>query len=187
MAEAALHLRLRRRELHPEREALPAGRALEQFPASFHAGGRYRRAIRSSSVALVAVLVLAACARRDEVAEPILRAAKAVEDRDAQAVARWLTAGYHDAEHQDAQAVIAHVRQIVFAYERLNIDISRLVIEDLGTSRRARFRAQLSGTPKNVAGLEGLLPRSSAWDFESSLVYEGGRWRIATASWKPAE
>jgi hypothetical protein len=143
--------------------------------------------VRSSSAAVVAALLLAACAKRDDVKAPILRIAEAVEKKDANAVADWLTRDYHDAEHENAQAVVARVRQLAGAYAHLKIDVSRMKVDDLGASRRARFRAELSGTPKNVPGLEGFLPRKSAWDFEASLVYEGGRWRIATASWKPAE
>ena len=131
--------------------------------------------------------MLAGCGKRDEVTRPITEIAAAVEKKDAGAVADWLARGYHDPEHENAQAVVLHVSQIASAYEHLEIDISRLTVDDLGSSRRARFRAELSGAPKSVPGLEGFLPRRSAWDFEASLVYEGGRWRIATASWKPAE
>jgi hypothetical protein len=83
--------------------------------------------------------------------------------------------------------VVARLKQLAAGYESLTIRVSRLQVDDLGASRRARFRAELSGKPRNVPGLEGFLPRSSAWDFEASLVYEGGRWRLATASWRPAE
>ncbi len=143
--------------------------------------------MRSSSAALLTVLFLAACGKRDDVTEPIARIAGAVEKKDADAVAGWLTRDYRDPEHENAQAVVVRVRQLASAYAHLKIDVSRLKVDDLGASRRARFRAELSGAPKSVPGLEGFLPRKSAWDFEVSLVYEGSRWRIATASWKPAE
>ena len=156
---------------------------------TFHGRARYRRAARVSSAAgaLAVLLFSAACAKKDDVTAPILRGVKAVEDRDADAFAGWLARGYHDAEHADPASAAAHVRQLGAGYDALKIDVSRLAVEDLGTSRRARFRAELSGTPKNVGGFDAFLPRRSAWDFETSLVYEGGRWRIATASWKPAE
>ena len=136
---------------------------------------------------LTAALALTACAKKDDPARPIHDAAKAVDSKRPEDVADCLTRDYHDGEHADPQAVVARVRQLTSAYEHLKVDVSRLTVEDLGASRRARFRAELSGTPKNLPGLEGFLPRKSAWDFETTLVYEGGRWRIATASWKPAE
>jgi hypothetical protein len=173
-----------RDHLHEVREALPARRTAEHLAASFHLRARYRRGPAVSRAAL-AGLLLVSCGRRDEVTEPITRVVAAVEKRDADEVARWLTQGYHDSEHADPAAVVARVKQLVFGYERLKITVSRLHVEDLGATRRARFRAELSGTPKNLPGLEGLLPRSSAWDFEVSLVNEGGRWLIATASWAP--
>jgi hypothetical protein len=133
--------------------------------------------------AAVALLLCAGCAGKDDPKEPIVKAAKAVEDRDAEAVARWLAPSYHDAEHENPQAVVLHVRQILAGYDRLSISIRQLEVEDLGGSRRARFRAELSGTPKNVPGLEAILPRSSAWDFEVSIVSVEGKWKIASASW----
>jgi hypothetical protein len=141
-----------------------------------------------AAVLLVTTAVaLAACTKKDDPARPIHDAAAAVSARRPDDVAECLTRAYHDPEHADPQSVVARVRQLTAAYEHLKVDVSRLTVEDLGASRRARFRAELSGTPKNVPGLEGFLPRKSAWDFETTLVYEGGRWRIATASWRPAE
>src|SRR5215470_9114592 len=65
-AEVALHLRLRGGGLDPERESLPAARTVKTLAASIHGGGRYRPARRASSVVLLAVLSLAACAKRDD-------------------------------------------------------------------------------------------------------------------------
>ena len=136
---------------------------------------------------LAAAVALAGCGRRDDVTRPILEIAKAVEAKKADDAADWLARSYHDPEHPDPASVVMRIRQLGASYDHLKIDVSGLAVEDLGATRRARFRAELSGTPKSIPGLEGFLPRKSAWDFETSLIYEGGRWRIATASWKPAD
>ena len=47
----------------------------------------------------------------------------------------------------------------------------------------ARFQAKLSGEPRKLGGLAGILPRSSTLRFEVRLVPDGGRWKIAWASW----
>ena len=54
-------------------------------------------------------------------------------------------------------------------------------------AQRGRLRADVSGTARKVPGLEGLLPRSSSWRFEVRLVPEGDRWKVAWASYQPAE
>jgi hypothetical protein len=160
---------------------------VKTLAASIHGAGRYRHASRASSAILLLALLAASCAKKDDPGRTITEITSAVERKDADAVADWLSRDYHDLEHESPAAVVARVRQIASGYESLKIRVSRLQVADLGASRRARFRAELSGTPRNVPGLEGFLPRSSAWDFEASLVYEGGRWRLATASWRPAE
>ena len=161
---------------------------METLASSVHRAGRYRQATRASSALLALALLFSSCGKKaDDPGRTITRITEAVERKDPDAVGEWLSRDYHDPEHENPAAVVARVRQLAACYESLKIRVSRLQVDDLGAARRARFRAELSGTPKNVPGLEGFLPRSSAWDFEASLVYEGGRWRLATASWRPAE
>ena len=161
---------------------------MKALASSIHGAGRYRQATLASSALLAIGLLLSSCGKKkDDPGRTITRIMEAVERKDPETVAEWLSRDYHDLEHENPAAVVARVRQLITGYESAKIRVSRLQVDDLGASRRARFRAELSGTPKNVPGLEGFLPRSSAWDFETSLVYEGGRWRLATASWSPAQ
>ena len=64
--------------------------------------------------------------------------------------------------------------------------ISSLEIERAPEAARARFRAELSGQPAKLGGLDGFLPSSSRYDFDVRLVPDGGRWKVAWASWQPA-
>jgi hypothetical protein len=41
----------------------------------------------------------------------------------------------------------------------------------------------MSGRPRAVAGLEGLLPRSSRWSFDVRLEAGASGWKIASAAW----
>ena len=61
-----------------------------------------------------------------------------------------------------------------------------LRIEIYGATARPRGRGLLAGTPKNVPGLKGWLPRDMAYDFDLTLAKENGRWLIASASWTGA-
>jgi hypothetical protein len=170
----------------PIREPLLAARAPEHHAPSFHGAGRYRRRLLSSSAALLSLALALGCGRPHDATEPILEAARAVEKKDADAVASCLASGYHDGEHADAAAVVARVRQLTLAYDRPKVSVTGMKLAQSGSTARARFRAELSGAPKSLPGLEGFLPRTSAWDFEVNLVREDGRWKIATASWTPA-
>jgi hypothetical protein len=69
----------------------------------------------------------------------------------------------------------------------LDVSLSDVQIERGENAARARFRAKLSGQPRRVGGLEGLVPSSSAYDFDVRLTQEGGRWKVAWASWARAE
>lgn len=43
----------------------------------------------------------------------------------------------------------------------------------------------MSGQPRKLGGLAGLLPSASTWKFEARLVpaADGGKWKIAWARW----
>ena len=65
--------------------------------------------------------------------------------------------------------------------------IRDVAIERAEGAARVRLRADLSGKPRKIGGLEGLVPSSSAYDFELRLVPEGGAWKVAWAQWNPAQ
>ena len=142
--------------------------------------------------ALLAAAVLAglslACRKEagDPVRETLDRIAKAANKRDAAAVAANLAESYRDAEGQAPADVLGLLRRYFAAYEILDVKISSLEIERAPEAARARFRAQLSGQPAKLGGLDRFLPTSSRYDFDVRLVPDGGRWKVAWASWQPA-
>ncbi len=64
--------------------------------------------------------------------------------------------------------------------------LSDVTIERAEGAARVRFRAELSGQPRQASGLAGLLPSSETYRFDVRLVPDGSRWKVAWASWEPA-
>lgn len=137
-------------------------------------------------IAAAALTLLASCGRaaRDPVREIVDRVAAAAESRDAGAVAAYLSAGFRDAEGETKADAADLLRRTLGAYERISLTLSDVTIERGPQAARATFRVGMSGKPRAVSGLEGLLPRTSAWRFELRLELERGGWMIASASWK---
>jgi hypothetical protein len=84
----------------------------------------------------------------------------------------------------DAEAML---RRYLAAYERLNVKISDLTMERGAGAARARFRADLSGKPRQISGLDGWLPRTASYRFDLRLSLDsGGRWLVTSAGWEEA-
>jgi hypothetical protein len=43
----------------------------------------------------------------------------------------------------------------------------------------------MSGQPRRIGGLEGLVPSSAAYDFDVRLTNESGVWKALWAQWNP--
>ena len=121
----------------------------------------------------------------DPVRETLDRTVRAAGKRDAAAVVENLSSGYRDAQGQTSAEVGATLRRYFAAYESLNVRVTGLEIERAPEAARARFRAELSGRPTKLGGLDRLLPSSSRYDFDVRLVPEEGRWKVAWAAWQP--
>ena len=140
-----------------------------------------------SVAALAAVLLSAACGKKgDPARETIERVAKAAQSRDAAAVVRELAPDYRDASGSGPTDVERTLRGYFAAYEILNVKVSDVTVERAEGAARARFRADLSGQPRQASGLAGLLPSAESYRFDVRLVPDGSRWKIAWASWEPA-
>jgi hypothetical protein len=130
-------------------------------------------------------LFLAGCPEHgDPVKETLDRVVRAAEKRDAAGVAENLTPDYRDEEGQSPAEVAALLRRYFAAYQTLNVRITGLEIERAPDAARARFRADLSGQPTRLGGLDRLLPSASRYDFDVRLAPRDGRWRVAWASWR---
>lgn len=143
----------------------------------------------AASVALALAVALAArCGpATDPVRQTIDGIVEGAQDRDAKAIVERLAADFQAADGSgrvDAQATLS---RYLAAYDNLDVRISELNIERAAGAARARFRADLSGSPRRIGGLDGLLPQTSAYRFDLRLVpAEGGHWVVTWASWEPA-
>lgn len=134
--------------------------------------------------AVIAFLLLLACKKGDPIANVIHDIEKAAEDRDAGAVAEKLAASYADDNGGRREAEDA-LRRYFFAYRSVDVSIRDLKTYQNGPTAQARFVVAFSGTPKEIGGLDQLLPSSATYRFEVWMVEEGGAWKITNAQWHP--
>ncbi|MGH9398936.1 MAG: hypothetical protein ACRD00_01110 [Thermoanaerobaculia bacterium] len=141
---------------------------------------------------LLPILVLAAaalcCAEKGDPAKAALdRMVKAAHGRDAGVFAENLAEDFAAADGSTRADALATLKRYFAAYAILDVTLSDIKIERGQKAAHATFRADLSGQPQKLGGLDGLLPSSSSWRFELRLVPDGSRWKVAWASWEPAE
>lgn len=136
-----------------------------------------------------ALLLFSSCARaqRDPAREVLSGVIAAAEARDAHAVMAFLSPGFRDAEGGGRAEAEEVLRRYLAAYEKLSLTLSDVVIEKGPDAAQATFKVKMSGKPRAVAGLEGLLPRTSRWSFELKLEAEKGGWKITYAAWRQLE
>ena len=148
--------------------------------------------MRRTVLCVLAVALLFAangCGKKSDPArQTIDEIVAAAEARDAGAIVERLASDFQAADgsgRADAEAVL---RRYLAAYESLGVRISDVTMEQAAGAARARFRAELSGKPRSVGGLDGILPRSSTYRFDLRLApeSEGGRWVVTWASWESA-
>lgn len=138
--------------------------------------------------ALIAVALAAGCGPgKDPVQQTIDGIVEGAEDRDAAAILERLAADFQGADGSGRADAETTLRQYLAAYEKLGVRITELNVERAAGAARARFRADLSGSPRRIGGLDSLLPQTSAYLFDLRLApAEGGRWLVTWASWEPA-
>jgi len=148
-----------------------------------------RLRVRAAVLAAAAALVPAGCARapRDPATECLRAAVAAAEKRDADAVMALVSGDFRDGEGGGKADAAALVRRYLSAYESLSLTLSDLAIERGAAAAQAKFKVRMSGRPRAVGGLDGLLPRSSRWSFDVRLESGTGGWRIASAAWSRLE
>jgi hypothetical protein len=138
-----------------------------------------------SEVFLILLLPALACRHEsDPVRATLDRVVKAAQARDSRAVVENLTGDYRDAEGQTSADVAATLRRIFAAYEIIDVRLSDLEFDRAPEAARVTFRADFSGQPRRLGGLDRFLPSASTYRFEVRLVPEGNRWKVAWASWE---
>lgn len=111
---------------------------------------------------------------------------KAANARDAGALFERVAANFEAADGSGLADAKASVGRYFAAYEILDVSIRDVQIERAENAARVRLRAQMSGQPRRIRGLEGLFPSSAEYDFDMRLVAENGQWKVAWAQWNPA-
>jgi hypothetical protein len=146
------------------------------------------RVPRSAAAGLLALAATIGCGEKsDPVRQTLDRLVAAAKDRDAGDFVQDLAPGFQAADGSGRADAEATLRRYFAAYESLDVRISDVSIERAADAARVRFRADLSGKPRSVGGLEGLLPATSAYRFDLRLSPgEGGRWLVSWASWENA-
>jgi len=139
-------------------------------------------------VALALPLFAGGCGTpRDPVDAALDALVRAADARDARALFERIAPGFSAADGSSREDARATVERYFAAYEKLDVRLEDIAIERGGPdTARVRFRARLSGRPRRVAGLDGLVPTSASYDFDLRMVNDDGAWKVAWAQWNPA-
>jgi hypothetical protein len=148
---------------------------------------RRHRMLFSAFALAVAAAALCCSEKGDPVKASIDRIVKAAHGRDAGAFMDNVAADFSAAEGMTRAEALLTLKRYFAAYAILDVTLRDVTIERAENAARVRFTAELSGQPQRIGGLDGILPRSSAMKFELRFVPEGSRWKVAWASWEPAE
>jgi len=132
----------------------------------------------------IAFLLLLTCKQADPIATTVNNVAKAAEAKDAAAVVEQLAANYAD-ENGGRREAEETLRRYFFGYRSIKMSIRDLQTFHTGPTAEAKFVVVFAGVPKEIGGLDQLLPSSATYRFDVWLVEEGGKWKITQAQWKP--
>jgi hypothetical protein len=140
---------------------------------------------RRARVLLAFVLGCACSKSGDPVRECLDALVSSAHDRDAAAFFDRVSADFQAADGSGRADAEATLRRYFAGYEILDVSIRDVTVEKGEDAARVRFRADLSGQPRKLGGLDAFLPRTSSYDFDLRMVPEGGKWKVAWASWQP--
>lgn len=111
---------------------------------------------------------------------------KAANARDAEGLFEHVAASFQASDGSGRTDAEAMVRRYFAAYEILNVSIRDVQIERGQSAARVRLTAEMSGQPRKIGGLDGLVPSSAAYEFDFRMALESGKWKVAWAQWNPA-
>ena len=138
-----------------------------------------------AAVAFLSAVVLSCAKKSDPIQETIDAVVKAANARDAEALVSHVALDFEAADHSSRADVEARLRGYFAAYEILNVQVSNVQIERGDNAARVRLRAEMTGQPRQVGGIGGLLPSAAKYDFDLRLVLDGKDWKLAWAGWEP--
>jgi hypothetical protein len=141
---------------------------------------------RAAAISVLALVCLFGCAKkRDPIRETIDAVVKAANARDTAALMDQVAPEFEAADGASRLDLEMRLNQYFAAYEILNVSVTDVKIEKGNGAAFVRLRAQMSGQPRSVGGLSGLLPSEAKYDFEMRLVNDGEAWKLGWAAWKP--
>jgi hypothetical protein len=133
------------------------------------------RALGAFALALASSVFSCGCGRKgDPVGDAVDAMAKAANARDESALFSHVAANFQAADGSGLAEAKALVQRAFAAYEILDVTFSDVQIERSEGAARVRFRADMSGQPRKIGGLDGLVP-------------DGGTWKVAWAQWTQAQ
>jgi hypothetical protein len=141
----------------------------------------------AAGVVLIILFFVGCGGGGDPVRSTLDRMTAAAHARDAAAVMANLTADFQGGDGSSRADDEALLRQYFAAYESLDVRLEDVRIERSDSTARVRLRAVMTGRPREIAGLSGLLPSSAKYDFDFRMSKDGAGWKVAWASWAPAE
>ena len=145
---------------------------------------------RASAIPILVCLLAGACwlacaKKNDPIRETLDAVVKAANARDTAALMAQVAPEFEAADGTSRLDLEVRLNQYFAAYEILHVAFSDVTIEKGNGAAFVRLRAQMSGQPRSVGGLSGLLPSEAKYDFEMRLVNDGEAWKLGWAAWKP--
>jgi hypothetical protein len=138
-----------------------------------------------AAVAFLSAVVLSCAKKSDPIQETIDAVVKAANARDADALMSRVASSFEAADGANRADVEARLKGYFADYEILNVQVSNVQIERGENAARVRLRAEMTGQPRQVGGIGGLLPSAAKYDFDLRLVLDGKDWKLAWAGWEP--
>ena len=141
---------------------------------------------RAAPISILVFVCLLGCAKKtDPIRETIDAVVKAANARDADALMAQLAPEFEAADGSSRLDIEMRLKQYFAAYEILHVSVSDVKIEKGNGAALVRMRVQMTGQPRKVGGLDGLLPSDAKYDFELRLVNNGEAWKLGWAAWSP--
>jgi hypothetical protein len=137
--------------------------------------------------AVLSAILIFSCARGGDPARECLDdLVKAAHNRDASAFFDRVAADFQAADGSTRADAEMLLRRYFAGYEILDVIVRDVNIEKAENAARVRFRAELSGQPRKIGGLDSFLPRTSSYDFDMRLTPAAGKWKVSWAQWNPS-
>ncbi len=141
---------------------------------------------RAPWISIPILVCLLACAKKnDPIPQTLDAVLEAANARDTAALMSQVAPDFEAADGTSRLDLEVRLNQYFAAYEILHVSFSDVKIERGNGAAFVRLRATMSGQPKSVGGLSGLLPSEAKYDFEMRLVNNGEAWKLGWAGWKP--